>query len=61
MELSIILGIISAIATLTCALLGAMRMLTPNGIAAIIVSNDLMDSKKEADIREEIFSLCQVV
>ena len=34
-----------------------LRMLTPNGIAAIIVSNDLMDSKKEADIREEIFKM----
>ena len=38
-----------------------LRMLTPNGIAAIIVSNDLMDSKKEADIREEIFKMGELI
>ena len=38
-----------------------LRMLTPNGIAAIIVSNDLMESKSEADIREEIFRMGELI
>lgn len=38
-----------------------LRMLTPNGIAAIIVSNDLMDSKNEADIREEILKMGELI
>lgn len=38
-----------------------LRMLTPNGIAAIIVSKDLMESKNEADIREEIFKMGELI